>query len=57
MRPSISLTDPPYCMQATSVLAELVAVAAADRKSHVRRAVLDALSPSLDPYLAKARGW
>ena len=37
----------------TSVLADLVAVAAADRKSHVRRAVLHALEPRLDPYLAK----
>ena len=36
-----------------TVLGELVAVAAADRKSFVRRAVLQALEPHLDRYLVK----
>jgi hypothetical protein len=39
--------------QVTAVLAELVSVSASDRKSRIRRAVLHALTPQLDPYLAK----
>jgi hypothetical protein len=37
----------------THVLGCLVAVAAADRRTLVRRTVLHALTPTLDPFLAK----
>eukprot|EP00048_Salpingoeca_helianthica_P003613 m.68925 g.68925 ORF g.68925 m.68925 type:complete len:2501 (+) comp12804_c0_seq1:29-7531(+) len=50
--PSLSPRIDPLLV--TSVLGGLVAVAAADRKSLVRRTVLRALAPALDPYLAKA---
>lgn len=52
--PVQSLMSRVDCLLVTDVLSSLVALAAADRKSIVRRTVLHALAPSLDSFLAKA---